>query len=63
MSEIQKRKSNSDFLHFYHAPYRPRLWAFGGLLAYFLSQSDKANAGAKLPKCTACPVFTGSASQ
>jgi len=26
-------------------------------------QISEANAGAKLPECTACPVLTGSASQ
>jgi len=31
--------------------------------AFTVVKNDKANAGAKLPECTACPDLSGSASQ
>jgi len=41
--------------------------SFAGAFAVVKRQGElkisEANAGAKLPECTACPVFTGSASQ
>jgi len=37
--------------------------SIGGLREHLLSWNDKVNAGAKTAKCTACPDFSGSASQ